>query len=102
VAEDGSRAGPEEETRAALVADVETAGDDAGEAPPLPAHDESALGHEEHGMAGEGGHGDDHHDAHHEDEPLGPLDWGAWGAAALGVAVAGVIAALLYLASYPA
>jgi hypothetical protein len=53
-------------------------------------------------MAGEGGHGDDHHDAHHEDEPLGPLDWRAWGAAALGVAVALVVAALLYLVSYPA
>jgi hypothetical protein len=102
VAEVESQAEPKEETRAALAAEVEASGDDAGETPPPPAHDEPPAGHEAHGMAGEGGHGDDHHDAHHEEEPLGPLDWRAWGAAALGVALAGVIAALLYLVSYPA
>ena len=53
-------------------------------------------------MAGEGGHGDDHHDAHHVDDPLGPLDWQAWGAAALGIAVAALVAALFYVVSYPA
>ena len=90
-----------EETRAALTAS--TAADEPSDVH-LGAADqgEPGAGHEAHGMAGEGGHGDDHHDARHEDEPLGPLDWRAWGAAALGVAVALVVAALLYLVSYPA
>ncbi|MGZ3585700.1 MAG: hypothetical protein ACXVAE_03470 [Candidatus Limnocylindrales bacterium] len=65
------------------------------------AHGRPAEGHETHGMAGEGGHGDDHHDAQHVDDPLGPLDWPAWGAAALGIAVATLVAALFYVVSYP-
>jgi hypothetical protein len=55
-------------------------------------------GHEEHGGAGEGGHGDDHHDMHAEGS-LGPLDWNAWGAAALGVGVAAFVALLMAFAS---
>jgi hypothetical protein len=34
------------------------------------------------------------HDAH-ADEALGPIDWPAWGAAALGVAIAGFMALLM-------
>ena len=54
------------------------------------------LMHETHGMAGEGGHGDDHHDAH-TGERLGPIDWPLWGAAVLGVGVAVFIALLMAL-----
>jgi hypothetical protein len=53
-------------------------------------------GHEEHGGAGEGGHGDDHHDAH-TDGSLGPLDWNAWGAAGLGIGIAAFVALLMAL-----
>jgi hypothetical protein len=37
------------------------------------------------------------HDAH-EEQPLGPIDWPTWRAAALGVAVGALICSLLYLA----
>jgi hypothetical protein len=33
-----------------------------------------------------------------EDQPLGPIDWAAWRAAAVGVAIAALICVLLYLA----
>ncbi|HTS14210.1 MAG TPA: hypothetical protein VMH24_00975 [Candidatus Sulfotelmatobacter sp.] len=46
-----------------------------------------------HGAAA--GHGD-----HGEDAPLGPVDAQAWGAGILGVAVGGLVAALLYVVSY--
>jgi hypothetical protein len=52
--------------------------------------------HDVHGMAGEGGHGDDHHDAH-ADEVLGSIDWPLWGAAALGVGIAVFMAVLMAL-----
>jgi len=49
-------------------------------------------------------HAADAHDAadahasdEHAGEPLGPIDWPAWGASALGVAVALLIAAVLAL-----
>ncbi len=55
------------------------------------------------GHAGGHGHADHDgsggHDMEHAQEPLGPVDWHAWGAAALGAAAAGVIALSLYLAS---
>jgi hypothetical protein len=60
------------------------------------AHGHAAAGHEEHGMAGEGGHGDDHHDPQ-VDAGLGPIDWHAWGAAALGVGIAAFVALLMAL-----
>lgn len=50
--------------------------------------------HAGHAMADEGGHGDDHHDEHMA-APLGPIDWPAWGATALGVGVAGFVALLM-------
>jgi hypothetical protein len=59
-------------------------------------HDAPAGVHEAHGMAGQGGHGDDHHDAHAE-AALGPLDWMAWGAAALGIGIAAFVALLMAL-----
>lgn len=52
--------------------------------------------HDVHGMAGEGGHGDDHHDAHME-ESLGGVDWPLWGAAVLGVGIAVFMAVLMAL-----
>jgi hypothetical protein len=51
-----------------------------------PAHGD---GHDEHADAG--------HDAHGEPR-VGPIDWPAWGASALGIVVGVVIAALFYLA----
>ena len=44
--------------------------------------------------------GDVHATEHVEDEdaPLGPIDWTAWGASVLGIAIAGVVVALLYVA----
>jgi hypothetical protein len=64
-----------------------------GAAPEAPMHDDT---HDIHGMAGEGGHGDDHHDAH-MDETLGQIDWPLWGAAALGVGIAVFMAVLMAL-----
>jgi hypothetical protein len=46
--------------------------------------------------------GHDHADAHaeeHEGEALGPIDWLAWGAGALGIALSLVIAAVFYAAA---
>lgn len=45
-------------------------------------------------------HGDEHgHDDHaHEDAPPGPIDFMAWGAGLLGVALGVAIAAAFYLA----
>ena len=61
-----------------------------------PAGDESTAIHDVHGMAGEGGHGDDHHDAH-VDASLGRIDWPLWGAAVLGVGIAVFMALLMAL-----
>lgn len=49
-------------------------------------------------------HGDDHdHDDHgHAEEPLGPIDVRAWGAALLGVALGLVTAACFMVATRPA
>lgn len=52
--------------------------------------------HDSHGMAGEGGHGDDHHDAD-MDERLGPIEWSVWGAAVLGIGIAVFMALLMAL-----
>lgn len=68
------------------------------------AHD-VALSATEHDAGGHGhaDHGDDGgHDAGHAQEPLGPIDWHAWGAGVLGAVAAGVVAVALYLASHPA
>ncbi|HEY8167636.1 MAG: hypothetical protein ACHQ02_09970 [Candidatus Limnocylindrales bacterium] len=58
-----------------------------------PGHDDM---HDAHGMAGEGGHGDDHHDAH-TDPSAGPIDWPVWGAAVLGIGIAVFMALLMAL-----
>ena len=44
-----------------------------------------------------------HVDAGHEDEsePLGPIDWRAWGAAGLGIAVAALVGLALALPNLP-
>jgi hypothetical protein len=44
---------------------------------------------------------DDHDEAGHPEERLGPIDWARWGASVLGVAIAGVMAALFSLAVMP-
>ena len=92
------------------------------EAPQAHVHEETraaveAAGHDVHGGAlGAGGPGDhgDHDGGGHEAEhwggngtdplptyaPLGPIDWRAWGAAAVAVVIAVVTAALFWLAAY--
>ncbi len=63
-------------------------------APSVTDHDAGGHGHADHGDGGG-------HDAGHAQEPLGPIDWRAWGAGALGAVAAGVVAVALYLASHP-
>jgi len=46
---------------------------------------EAASGHDDHG---------------HAEEHLGPIDWGAWGAAVIGAAMALVVVALFWMAVY--
>lgn len=57
------------------------------------------------GAADGQGHGDHGattgHDVGHAQEPLGPVDWRAWGAACLGAVGAVVTALALYAASHP-
>ena len=52
---------------------------------------------EEHAAEEVEGHDAQEHEGHdaHADEALGPIDWPAWGAAALGVAIAGFMALLM-------
>jgi hypothetical protein len=59
-------------------------------------HEEDAAGHghADHGDAGG-------HDAGHSQEPLGPIDWRAWGAGAVGAVAAVVVAGALYLSAHP-
>jgi hypothetical protein len=56
-------------------------------------HDEKTLTGGAHGHQGDA-RGESHG---HGDEELGPIDWPAWGAAALGVASALVVVAVLYV-----
>jgi hypothetical protein len=60
--------------------------------PPVHEPDETghAHGHEEHG-------GHDEHAEH--GSTLGPIDWAAWGAGALGVGAGLVVAVCLYIAT---
>ncbi len=63
------------------------------------AHHPSGTHLEEH----DSGH-DDHRDgghAEHAEPRLGPIDWPAWSAGALGVAVGVMVAALFYLSVAP-
>ena len=65
----------------------------------------AAAGHDAitHAGGAQGHHEDAHGDAHgHGDEALGPIDWRAWGAAALGIASAGAVVAVLLVAIRPA
>lgn len=56
-----------------------------------------------HAGGAQGHHEDAHGDAHgHPDETLGPIDWRAWGAAALGIASAAAVIAVLYVTIRPA
>lgn len=60
------------------------------------AHHVGGAHMEEH----DAGH-DDHVEGGHHEERLGPIDWARWGASVLGVAIAGVMTALFYLAVMP-
>ena len=68
-------------------------------ATPTDAHDptHATAAHE---PAGHAVHGAAAHDDHGDYAPLGPVDAQAWGAGILGVAVGGLVAVLLYVASY--
>jgi hypothetical protein len=46
------------------------------------------------------GHDPDTTSAHHDEEALGPLDWPAWRAAIVGVAVAALMVFLFALAAW--
>jgi hypothetical protein len=70
--------------------------DDEDEVHRADAHHVGGAHVEEH----DAGH-DDHDEAGHEEERLGPIDWPRWGAGVLGVAIAGVMAALFALAVMP-
>lgn len=85
-----------EETRSAVEA--------AGEA----LHDETRTAGHGSGPGSAAGHGGDH-DEHWGGngtdplptyEPLGPIDWTAWAAAAIGALIAVVTAALFWLAAF--
>src|SRR4051812_39283726 len=53
-----------------------------------------------HDHAHAAGHAhDDAHEANHEDMPAGPIDWGAWLVAIVGVAAGGVVAVVLGVVS---
>lgn len=60
------------------------------------AHHVGGAHMEEH----DAGH-DDHESGGHDEERLGPIDWPAWGASALGVAVALAMALLFFVAVQP-
>ena len=63
------------------------------------AHHPDGAHLEEHDT-GHDDHGDSEH-AEHAEPRLGPIDWPAWSAGALGVAVGVVVAALFYLSVTP-
>ena len=73
-------AGTEERHGAALAAEHGHA---------IDTHEEAAHGADE-------GHGDAHE---HEEERLGPIDWTAWGASALGIAAGLAVAVLFAIAA---
>ena len=81
------------EAQAQQVDDATEPAAGGGGSPAEAANDDA---HDVHGMAGEGGHGDDHHDMH-MDASLGPIDWPLWGAAVLGVGIAAFMAVLMAL-----
>lgn len=61
------------------------------------AYHQDAGGHGDAGSHGDaGGHGDGH-----GGEPLGPIDWRAWGAGAVGAVAAVIVAGALYLTTHP-
>jgi hypothetical protein len=68
------------------------------------AHDSDAPGHDgavaHHGLDD---HGDDHgHDDHaHGEDALGPLDWAAWGAGIVGVALGVAVTVCFVIATQP-
>ena len=47
----------------------------------------------------EGAHADAGHGGHDHAEPLGPIDWGAWGGGILGVLAGLVVAACLWFST---
>jgi len=62
------------------------------------AHDASSHDVVAHAGGAQGHHDDAHGDAHgHDGETLGPIDWRAWGAMVLGLALGVVVLGVLYL-----
>jgi len=60
----------------------------------------AATDHEPADAHGTVAHGAPHAEAHDAEEPLGPLDWPAWRAAIVGVAVAALMVLLFALAAW--
>jgi hypothetical protein len=62
------------------------------------AHAASSHDGTTHAGGAQGHHDDAHGDAHaHDGETLGPIDWRAWGAMVLGVALGVVVLGALYV-----
>jgi hypothetical protein len=53
-------------------------------------------GHEHEHMAAGHAHEDDHSEDHGE-EPLGPVDWGAWGASLVGIGAGALVALAMFV-----
>ena len=71
-----------------------TPGDEAsGDSASSEHHDASAAHADAETPSGHDDHG-------HAEEHLGPIDWGAWGAAVIGAAMALVVVALFWMAVY--
>lgn len=66
--------------------------------------DHAAVGHAHgaHSAGDEGQHADAHGDDAGHGETLGPIDWRAWGAAALGIASGLLVVAVMLVAIRPA
>lgn len=76
---------------------------DPNAAPPGPPHDTQTETHSEPRDHADGGHdAAGGHDEHgHDTEALGPVNWAAWGAGALGLLVAAAMVLVFAIATSP-
>jgi len=72
---------------------VEDGPDDSADSAATVAHHDSATHMDAHTTLSDDDHG-------HAEDHLGPIDWGAWGAALIGAAAALVVVALFWTTVY--